>query len=131
MRMRTPLTGALGALGLATALCSGAAAQDTAKRADYIFSYGPSASALFLESMTFPDEQPLQLDELNCSTTAKINGPLTCAERCDLPPRCLLTFTGPAGLEVGDLLTKEAETPANGATPTSRIEALKPIFDSR
>lgn len=131
MRIRSPLAGVLSTLGLALVISSGANAQDTQNRAEYIFSYGPSASALFLESMTFPDEQPLQLDELNCSTTAKINGPLSCAERCEASPLCLLTFNGPAGLEAGDILRKEAETPANGASNASRIEELKQLFDSQ
>lgn len=136
MRTSPLFSGFLGAfIALSTAVPYLARAQDTGNRSDYVFSYAPSPSALFLESMTFPEEQPLQLDELNCSTTLKINGPLTCAERCEFPPLCLLTFTGPSGLETGDLLSKEAETPANGASPTpsgapSRLSELKPIFNS-
>lgn len=87
--------------------------QTTAGVSNYIFRFNTGISAVFLDTMTFTTERPLDLG--TCTTTEKIDGPIACAVNCTQDSVCLLELSGPAGATVNDVMEKVQETPVNAS----------------
>jgi hypothetical protein len=92
-------------------------ATPTSGQSDYIFRFNTGISGVFLDNITFPNQQSINLG--SCTATEKINGPLICAVNCSNQSVCLLDLVGPSGSTVNDVLELVSETPATTSATSS------------
>jgi len=101
----------------------------TSGQSEYFFRFNTSISSVFLSSMTFPQQQSINLG--TCTATEHINGPLICAVNCSNQSVCLLDLTGPSGASVNDVMEKVSETPISSsatASPTPTASAIPGLY---
>jgi hypothetical protein len=115
--MKSPTFGLLGALLAGTVVIPIARTQTNhVGQSNYTFRFNTGISGVFLNTMTFASEHPLNLGA--CTTNEKVNGPLFCSVNCNNDSVCLLEVSGPPGSSVNDVMEKVTETPVTAASPS-------------